>query len=683
MKKFFYPSSIVIFGVSDSPGNLASGILDNLERFSYKGNIYPLGDKGGAIRGRAILKSLNEIKETPDLAVFLIPAKGIPERLDECGKQGIRHVIIESGGFSEFNKGKETLEKEILSIAQKWDMKIMGPNCLGTVNIENGLTLPFVPFHPEFTRRGSLSIASQSGGILHDILMLTSCENLGFNKLISMGNKLMLNESDFLEYLISDPETKLMAFYLEDIRDGRRFCSLAATTPKPIVVLKANRKKGTAEIAGFHTSALAGDEFLTDTILKQAGVHIAENLQTMVEILKIFTIPPVDGSGLAVIARSGGHAVLSADAVYRHGFRLAELSGDLFSMVEKKKKVDVIRSTNPIDLGDIFDLDFHGAILEKALQEKSVDAVLFLHSYDFRSDGEATIALLDRINNISRTNTKPVVFCTISEKEQWFFIKDKAEFPVFSEADQALKALAASFAHRQRVKAENFTRLKAEKCLTTAIPGTPVRKTLMCPEESFSLLQTYKLPVADFAIARNFPDGKESAARIGFPLVLKTAAPEVLHKTENGGVVLGLKSYTSLKQAFRNIKASQYLIQKMVPAGYELIIGSKVDPSFGRVLLLGIGGIFTEVLKDIVVRLVPVTEEGAMDMIRELRGSAIMTECRGKPASDFKALAQFMTKASHMLMEHPEIINLDINPLILYGEGKGCVIVDAKIEISE
>ncbi|MCX5813307.1 MAG: acetate--CoA ligase family protein [Proteobacteria bacterium] len=683
MNKFFYPASIVIYGVSDSPGNLASGILDNLERFSYKGNIYLLGGRGGAIRGRAISRNLNEIEETPDLAVFLIPSAGIPERLDECGKRGIRHVVIESGGFSEFDKRKETLEKEILRIARKRDMKIMGPNCLGTVNIENGLTLPFVPFHPEFTRRGSLSLASQSGGILHDILMLLSCENIGINKLISMGNKLMLNESDFLEYLISDPHTESMAFYLEDIRDGRRFCNLAAMTSKPIVVLKANRKPGTAEIAGFHTSALAGDEFLTDAILKQAGVHIAENMQDMVETLKIFMIPPVEGPGLAVIARSGGHAVLSADAVYKHGFRLAELSEDLFRMVEQKKKVDVIRSTNPVDLGDIFDLDFHGNILEKVLQEEGVDAVLFVHSYDFRSDGDATATLLDRINKISRTHAKPVVFCTISEKEQWFFMKDKAEFPVFSEADQALKALAASLAHRQRIKAGSAMGLKTGQRLIADISRTSGRTALMGPEESFSLLQSYTLPVADFALVRNFLDGKEAAVRLGFPLALKTAAPEVLHKTESAGVILGLNSYYALKQAFKNLKSPQYLLQKMAPPGYELIIGSKVDPSFGRVLLLGMGGIFTEALKDVAVSLMPVNEEGAMEMIRELRGATLLKGYRGKPASDLTALAQSMVKISLMLMEHPEIINLDINPLILFEEGAGCVIVDAKIEIGE
>jgi len=681
--KFFYPASIVIYGVSNSPGNLASGILDNLDRFSYKGSIYLLGGKDGVIKGRKILRGLDEIEEIPDLAVFLIPSAGIPERLDECGKRGISHVVIESGGFSEFDKGKETLEEEILRVARKRNIQIMGPNCLGTVNIENGLALPFVAFHPEFIRRGSLSVASQSGGVLHDILMLFSCENLGINKLISMGNKLMLNESDFLEYLVSDPNTELIAFYLEDIRDGRRFCELATMTSKPIVVLKANRKPGTAEIAGFHTSALAGDEFLTDTILKQAGIHVVENLQEMVETLKIFMLPPVNGPKLAVIARSGGHAVLSADAVYKHGFRLAELSEDLFCMVEQKKKADVIRCTNPVDLGDIFDLDFHGAILEKVLQETRVDAVLFAHTYDFRSDGEATIALLKRINTISRTYAKPVVFCMLSEKEQWFSMKDKAEFPIFSEADQALKALAASLAHHQRFKTGSVTRLQAGQHLTMAIPHTSGRTMLMRPEESFSLLQSYDLSVADFAVVRGFNDGKKAAARLGFPLALKTAAPETLHKTESGGVMIGLKSYAALNQAFKNMKAPKYLLQKMVPPGYELIIGSKIDPSFGRILLLGMGGIFTEALKDVVISLAPVSEEGAMEMIRRLKGAHILKGYRGKPASDLTVLAQCMANVSLMLTEHPEIINLDINPLVLFEEGQGYVIVDAKIETSE
>ena len=226
MNEFFFPNSIAIFGISSSPGNLGIGILENLERFSFKGDVYLIGEKGGSVRGKTILKGIAEVPGIPELAIFIIPAKGIPGKLEECGKKGVRHVIIESGGFSEFGKEKEALEKEVLAIAKQWGIRILGPNCLGTVNLENGLVLPFVRFHETFLQKGDISLISQSGGLLHDILLLLSCDNLGINKLVSAGNKLMLDECDFLEYFASDPATKTTRLYLEDIKDEGAFFAL-------------------------------------------------------------------------------------------------------------------------------------------------------------------------------------------------------------------------------------------------------------------------------------------------------------------------------------------------------------------------------------------------------------------------------------------------------------------------
>ncbi len=660
-------------------GNVGIGILENLERFSFKGNIYLIGEKSGTVREEIFVKSIGEIADTPDLAVFIIPARGIPGRLEECGEKGVRHVIIESGGFTEFGKEKEPLEKEILHIASKWGIKILGPNCLGTINLENGLVLPFVHFHRSFMKKGDISLISQSGGLLHDILLLLSCDNLGVNKLISAGNKLMLNENDFLEYLISDPATSIIGLYLEDIKDGRRFAHLASSTKKPIIVLKANESAGSSHIAQFHTASLAGDDLLADTLLRQAGIHRVRTLDEMINTMKIFSLPPMRGKRLAVIARSGGHAVTATDAIYRYGFKLARLSQDIFELVGQKKRVDVIRATNPIDLGDIFDIDFHYTILERTLTDEDVDGSLFVHSYDLETDGDATRDFIKKINFLTKSQPKPVLFCMLSEKEQWFRMKDGATFPVFSEADQAMKALARSRNHFKRTG--NGKILRKQPPMNFAIPKTHTGRTsLLAPAEAFELLRQYDLPVADYEITRNFEECRKAAHRIGYPVALKVSSSFILHKTEKEGVRLSLNSDVSLKEAFQAMDSEAYMVQKMAQSGFELIIGGKWDPAFGQVVIIGMGGIYAELFKDISVRMAPVSEKSAMEMIEEIQGSAILKGYRGKPSYDLRAAARCSAGLSRLLADHPEIINLDVNPLVVYEKGKGCIIVDAKIE---
>jgi acyl-CoA synthetase (NDP forming) len=682
MKEFFFPESVAIYGVSAAPGNIGIGIMENLERFSFKGNVFLIGEKGGSVMGKNIAKNIEDIEVIPDLAVFIIPAKGIPNKLEECGKKGVRYAIIESGGFSEFGREKEALEKEILSIARKWGIRILGPNCLGTINLENGLVLPFVPFRRGFMKKGSISLICQSGGILHDVLLLLSCDNLGVNKLISAGNKLMLDENDFLEYLISDPATSTIGLYLEDIRNGRRLTHLAASTGKPIIVLKANESAGSSHIAQFHTASLAGDDVLADALLRQAGAHRVYTIDEMVNAMKIFSLPPIKGQRLAVIARSGGHAVTATDAVYRHGFKLAKLSQEIFNLVGQKKRVDVIRATNPIDLGDIFDIAFHFTILEKTLQEEEVDGVLFIHSYDLESDRDATLAFINKINILAKAQPKPVVFCMLSEKEQWFTMKDTADFPVFSEAEQAMKALARSWDHFRKTKNKKAPRLASRQQEMNRKVSLKEKTYFMAPDKTFELLRQYDLPVADFRIAGNFKECREAAHLIGYPVVLKTASSATLHKTEKGRIKLNLTSDVSLKKAFKAMKTETYIVQKMAPHGYELIIGAKRDPAFGQVIIFGMGGIYAELLKDIAVRMLPVNEKTALKMISEIKGSAILKGYRGESTCDLQAVARCIARISRLLADHPEIVNLDINPLIAHEERKGCIIVDAKMEIS-
>lgn len=679
METMFFPHSLAIIGVSDSPSNIARGIIENLDRFAFKQPVYLVGSKAGFLLGRNVFAGISETPEVPDLAIILIPASGLPNVLDLCGKKGIRRVVIESGGFSEFDEDRQGLEKEILKIAKQWDIKIIGPNCVGILNIENGLAMPFYPLYPHETKKGSVSVITQSGGLLHDIAVLCHMANIGINKLVSIGNKLVLDENDVLEYLMHDPATEIIGLYLEDISDGRKLMDLAAATSKPIVLLKSNRSPESREIARFHTSALAGDDRVVDEAMRQAGVHRVESLKEMTDSFKAFSLKPLKGTRLAVVTRSGGHAVLSADSVYRHGFTLAVFSEEFFSMLSEKTRVGVIRRTNPIDLGDVFDFNVHLEIIKRALREDEVDGVVVVHSYALGLDSEPTKKFIASVAELSQIYEKPIVFCMSGHKEDWFAMRETTSLPVFMGVDEALVAMKRSythFIHRARNIEEGWTAKQGRHTeITRFNPG------FMPANQAFDLVKAYGLTIADYRIVKDTDEGVRAACSIGYPVSLKIVSPYLLHKTEAAGVFLNIKDEKTLENIFNEMKADSYLIQKMVPSGCEIIIGGRNDPQFGPVILCGLGGIFAEVYKDISVRVAPVNEETAGRMIEELKSAVILAGFRGQGPYDGEYLKTALVNVSKLLTEHQEIEVLDINPLILQHKGNGGAVVDVKLQI--
>ncbi|HOP87023.1 MAG TPA: acetate--CoA ligase family protein [Syntrophorhabdaceae bacterium] len=679
MKKFFFPRSVAIFGVSSAPSNLGRVIAENMYRIGFKGKLFLIGDRDDNVMGRRLYRNIEEVEEVPDQAVFLIPAKGLPQAIDECGRKGIQRIIIESGGFSEFEEDRKTLEKEILTIAKKWNIKIIGPNCVGIINAENGLALPFYPVSPQYIKQGPVSLISQSGGLIHDIMLLSLCENVGIGKFVSIGNKLMLDENDFLEFMISDPDTRIIGLYLESIKDGRRLMNLALSTDKPIVLLKSNISPSSSRIAKFHTSALAGDDKVLDAALKQAGIHRVYTLEEMIECFKIFLLPPMRGTRLAIMSRSGGHAVLSTDAAYRYRFELAEFSDEFLKTVKQKTRAGVIRMTNPLDLGDVFDINFYSEIAKSTLKEKDIDGLVIVHPCDFENELPQTIDFIRNIFEITNHFDKPVAFSLIADKKNWFTVKEAAPFPIFKDVDHAIKMLAKSYEHYR------FHGRPKKKVVFHSVEKTAMHKPvagyrIMPPDEVFRLLSSYGIPVAEYAIVNNLEQAINKSKRIGYPVVLKIASSKVLHKTEERGVILNIADDKTLKNAFHKMRPGAYLIQKMCAPGYELIIGGKRDSNFGPVVLFGLGGVFAEMFNDVVLRVAPIDKGIAEEMMNEIKGARILKGFRGQKELDRNALAHVLVNVSRLLIEHPEITNLDINPVIVFEKGKGCVCVDGKIE---
>jgi acetate---CoA ligase (ADP-forming) len=631
------------------------------------------------------LRSIHDIEETPDLAVLLIPARFVPEQLAACGEKGILHVIIETGGFSEYSTENRGLEAQVMSVAQRYGIRLVGPNCFGIINLEIGLILPFFILRPQYMRKGTASLISQSGGIVYDCSMLCSVENVGLSKLISMGNKLDLNETDLLEYFIDDAKTKVIGLYLEDFARGRELIRLAQATDKPIVLLKANRSVAGTEIARFHTAALAGDDAVTDAAVRLAGMHRVDNLVEMIDLFKIFDLPLMQGRRLGLITRSGGHGVLAADAAHRHGFELAGFSDKFFEAVHKAKRSNVIRATNPLDIGDVYDMAAYADLLELALKEEDVDGVGFIVTFSSEGEGLMVEGFVKKASEIMSCYEKPVVLCIISNGDQWFRIKQAADIPIFTDIDNALKALRTSLDHQQRhacrTSLDVWPGEEHERHSRSRQRDTVNGKgALAAPADGFNLLKHYHIPVVDFEIVREVGEAISAAHRVGYPVALKIASAEVLHKTERGGVRLNITGDEQLQTAISEMAGDTFVIQKMLPPGRELIIGARVDAEFGPVLLLGFGGIFTELLGDVSIRVLPIDRAAARQMIDQLRGVALLKGFRGTPAGDLRALEDVLLAVSKLCMERQDIVNLDVNPLIVYDEGRGCVAVDVKLE---
>ena len=676
MDKFFFPKSVAVFGVSDTTGNLGRSVVENLDRFGYKGQVYAVGRTEKMVRGKKVMKDLDGIREIPDLAVIVVPAHAIPDVLKVCGKKGIRHAIIEAAGFSESGEEKKTLEEEILQVAREADITIVGPNCLGVINLENRLCVPFVPFTYDEIGEGPNSFVTQSGGLLHDVMHRCSADNIGMNKLVSIGNKMMVDENDMLQFLIDDPGTHVIGMHLESISDGRRLMQLASETTKPIVVLKANESQLSSEIASFHTAALLGDNAVANAAFKQAGIQRVQSIQDMVDCFKIFSMPLMKGPNLVIISRSGGQAVLLADEAHRHHFLLPPPPPVFLERVTRHTKAGVIRNTNPVDLGDVWDELFYLEAIEMALWAKEVDAVMFY--FEHGTDSSIAYEILKGIEELSQRYQKPVVLCMVPNRLHWFDLRYSRHYPFFTESERAFRSIQRSYDHYKKIMG-SFKGVLAVKSPEAPVMRGDIPKILPAAE-TFALLKEYEIPVVEYELVRTKEDGLQAARRIGYPVVLKRIEPFILHKTEAGAVRVNLGNDDALGAAFNEMHADVYIVQKMAMGGVETILGGKRDPQFGPVVVFGLGGIYVEVLGDATTRVAPIDEPTAMEMIDEIKGSALLHGARGAHMADMKVLSKTLVNLSKLMADHPEIQNLDMNPFRVFERGQGGVALDIKIE---
>jgi acetate---CoA ligase (ADP-forming) len=693
MRSIFYPQSVAVIGVSSQPTNLGRNIVGNLIEYGYTGTVYPVGRSGGTIETHRIYPSVLDIPDQVDQAVILTPARTVPGIMEECGQKGIKRLIIQTAGFREYGEEGRRLEEQMVDIARRYQMRFVGPNCIGVINMENGLCVPF-PRLRRFIKAGDVSMITQSGGVGMSVLNLMANEGVGLNKMVSVGNMLDITAEDMLEYLIEDPGTRLIFLYMESIGDGRRMMEIAARSHKPVLTFKSNIGQLGQSIAASHTASLSSDDKVVEAAFHQAGIIRIRDATSLGNNLKILELPPMRGKNLAVISRSGGHAVIASDAAEISGFDLAHFPDSFLRAIEQHFRASVIRLTNPLDLGDLFDLELYARIVEQTLQLDGVDGVVFLHTSISAGEHSKSRALLERIMDLVQRYDKPVAYYLSADTAEVSYLKQHYNFPIFTAVVETVRALEISHRYccelrREGLSAPPVVSLDQEEIRRRLERAQSEQRDLLL-SEAMGVLEACGIPTAQSQAAATVEEAEAAAEAMGYPVAIKVIAEQISHKSDVGGVQLNLRNAPALREAFEDMMArlkqaypevdpEGVLVQPMVTGGLELILGGRQDRQFGPVVLVGLGGIFAELFEEVALRVAPISEETAREMIDSLRGVQILYGARGGRPADIDAVIAALLRLSQLLVDFPEIQELDINPLRVFSEGEGCLALDARI----
>jgi acetyltransferase len=694
MDKFFYAHSVAVVGVSEDPDNLAQGIVNNLLEFGYQGKIFLVGRRPGAAFGLPIFPGLEDLPEPVDLAVILTPASSVPGLVAQCGELGISRVVVESGGFSELGAAGRALEDDIRALLKKYRLRLVGPNGLGLVNTEIGLALPFSHMRPK-PRKGHLSIIAQSGGVGMHLLAWMAREGLGLNKFLSLGNKLNVGENEALEYLLQDPGTAAIYLYLEGLQDGRELLLRAQGSGKPVFLHHPNVGPETAAIARSHTASLSSDESVLDAACRQGGILRVRSQGEFLVGAKLADQPPVKGSRLAVLSRSGGEAVITAYACRQWGFELPPLSPSLVKLIEERARSGVIRPTNPIDLGDIFDFSVYSEVAGALCRDPEVDAILINYGPLGEGERDGAREAIREIIATAKEAEKPLaisVVCTLDEED---YLRETLNFPVFHFPGEAVRALAYSrfFARRAAVRLFETPppRFQAAE-VAASLKAAPAGTDFLPLPRALAFTAALGVPTALWQAAADPAAAAAAAARLGWPVVLKLSAPSLVHKTEVGAVLLDLLDEAAVRTGFGRLASLarqhlppgepwEVLVMSQAAGGREVLLGARRDRTFGPVVVFGAGGVETEVLEDVSLRVAPISEAEAQAMIAETKAGRILAGVRGLPPGDLKALGRALTALSQVLMQFPQVQEVDLNPVRVFPGQSSVLALDARVRV--
>jgi acetate---CoA ligase (ADP-forming) len=687
---------VAIIGASATPNKVGYILVRNMLKSGYEGKIYPINPQGGQILGLKAYTSVNEIQDTIDLAVVAIPAKLIPPVVEECGEKGVKSMIIISAGFKETGKDGMELEKQLVAIARKYDIRIQGPNCLGAINTWAPIDLSFAAALP---KKGGIGFISQSGALGTAILDWIIKKEIGFHSFISLGNKADLDEVDFIEAMAEDPDVKVILLYLESIERGAKFIEVASrvTKKKPMLVVKGGTSSAGAKAAGSHTGALVGSFLAYQKAFEKSGVILADTMEDLFNYAIAFVEQPLPkDEGIAIVTNAGGPGILATDLVERLSLKVSEIKGETNEKL--KKGLPAAASTgNPIDvLGDA-GADRYAFAIEEALWDHGVHLVVVLLTPQAMTDSMATADAMVRLHAKHSEKTMLAVFMGGEQVEGAAKHLKENGIPCFDFPEKAIRTADAIYRYQRYLK------LPAEKPLNYPVDKKRVdaifkavradnRKVLL-PPEAADVARAYGISAPPCVLAEKADEAVKYAVEMGYPVVMKIVSPDILHKTDIGGVVLNITTSDLVRKAFAEImeksrkahpeaKIYGVSIDKMVPRGREMIIGMSRDPQFGPMIMFGLGGIYVNFLKDVAFRIAPVSQRDAEGIVKETKSNTLLKGIRGEPPADIKALQETILRVSQLVITYPEIAEMDINPILVYKEGEGCQALDVKIALT-
>ncbi len=691
------PKGIAIIGASTKPGKIGHTVVKNLIESGYEGGIYPVNPSADEILGLKAYKSVLDIPDHVDAATITVPAKYVLDVTKECGEKGIKGLIVITSGFAEV--GDTELEKELVRVAHEYGMRILGPNVVGTLSNSDKLNASFAPFLP---LNGSASLVSQSGALLIAIDAITYTRHIGFDKLVSIGNMSDVNFGDMVSWLNEDENTKCISLYIEGLKDGRRFIEESAKASKPIVVLKAGVSEHGAAAAASHTGSLAGAHKIYGAAFQQAGVIEATDLSDLFDCTLALSLePPMKGENVLILTNGGGVGVLATDSAEQAGVPL-KFAPESVQAELKKHMPSFGSAKNPVDLTGMAGNDWYHDTTKFSFSNDWVDGLVVLYCETAMTDPMEIAQSIHKAVTETGITDKPVTVSFVggerSDKAMQWLVENG--IPAYNAPDLAVKAMGTlhEYAKLEMMKADvidnnhDVDEIKAREIIAKVRAD---KRTGLTEIESKKIFSAYGLPTVRTEIAKSEEEAVKLAEEISYPLVLKIVSPDILHKSDAGGVKVNIKDEAGVRETYHAIlkNAREYkpdadihgiVIQEMAPWGTETIIGSVNDPTFGATVMFGLGGIFVEVLKDVTFRVAPISEKEASLMLDGIRSARILDGIRGEAPRDKKALASVLAKYAFMVTDlADEISESDANPVLVYEEGKGVKIVDARIILKE
>jgi len=701
LEKIFDPESIAVIGASDEEGSVGYALMKNLTELGYEGKVYPVNIHKTEILGFKAYQNVGQLPETVDLAVIAAPAKLVPTFVEECGKAGILGIIIISAGFKEMGPEGKELENRIREIKRKYNLRIIGPNCLGVIRPSIQLNATFSNKTP---KPGNIAFISQSGALGAAILDWAIHENIGFSNFVSVGSMVDVDFGDLIDYFGTDPKTRSILMYMEGIANARKFMSAARhfARTKPIIVVKSGKFSESAKAVASHTGALTGEDMSYDAAFKRAGIVRVEDIGDLFNCAEVLGDQPLPrGPKLAIITNAGGPGVMAADALLAGGGKLAELSMKTVESLDKVLPTFWSRE-NPIDISGDAKADTYTSVVNTCLDDENIDGLLIIYTPQGVAD-PAKVAENVAVICKKRGYCKPILtsFMGYEEVEEANRILNENNVPTYSTPEQAIKTYM--YMHQYNRNLELLYQTPEELPVDSSPPKRPINVVIkeaakenrekLTETEAKKLLEAYHIPAVRTLIAETEDEAVSAASQLGYPVVLKILSPQIVHKSDIEGVVLGINSRAELQEAFRKVmqRAKEKMpeaeiqgvtVQPMIKTkGYEIILGAKTDPLFGPVILFGMGGVGVEIFKDVAVGLPPLNQTLARRIIEETKVYQLLKGYRNVPPANLKLLEEIMVRFSQMLVDFPQIKEVDINPLFI--NEKEALALDARVVIDK